>query len=149
MLEYNDIGLWTLDFKEVNEKTLEKIRAELASVLIGQQFGKIFSLSRFQMAIDFRLHDSQYLYINFEPSAPRIYLIKRRLRDLEKQSKNQTPFVLFLRKRLANAVLELSQNRDKARAMGRSARQHVVEHFDRQKQAAEFTSLLEQLARAR
>ena len=90
----------------MNEKTLQRIRAELASVLTGQKFGKIFSLSRFQMAIDFRLHDSQYLYINFEPSAPRIYLIKRRLRDLEKQSKNQTPFVLFLRKRLANAVLE-------------------------------------------
>jgi predicted ribosome quality control (RQC) complex YloA/Tae2 family protein len=95
-----------LNSKEVNEKTLEKIRAELASALIGQKFGKIFLLSRFQMAIDFRLHDSQYLYVNFEPSAPRIYLVKRRLRDLEKQSKNQTPFVLFLRKRLANAVLE-------------------------------------------
>ncbi len=90
----------------VNEKTIEKIRAELASVLNGQKFGKIFLLSRFQMAIDFRLHDSQYLFINFEPSAPRIYLIKRRLRDLEKQSKNNQPFVLFLRKRLANAVLE-------------------------------------------
>lgn len=90
----------------MNEKTLEKIGTELASALIRQKFGKIFSLSRFQMAIDFRLHDSQYLYINFEPSAPRIYLIKRRLRDLEKQSKNQTPFVLFLRKRLANAILE-------------------------------------------
>ena len=50
---------------------------------------------------------------------------------------------------LANAVLELSRNRDKARAMGRSARQHVVEHFDRQKQAAEFASLLERLAGAR
>ncbi len=90
----------------MNEKTLEKIRAELASALIGQKFGKIFLLSRFQMAIDFRLHDSHYLYINFEPSESRIYLVKRRLRDLEKQSKNQTPFVLFLRKRLANAVLE-------------------------------------------
>ena len=90
----------------MNEKTLEKICAELASALIGQKFGKIFSLSRFQMAIDFRLPDSQYLYINFEPSASRIYLIKRRLRDLEKQSKNNAPFVLFLRKRLANAVLQ-------------------------------------------
>ena len=90
----------------MNEQTLQKICAELASVLIGQKFGKIFHLSRFQMAIDFRLHDSQYLFVNFEPSAPRIYLIKRRLRDLEKLSKNQTPFVLFLRKRLANAVLQ-------------------------------------------
>lgn len=90
----------------MNEKTLENIRAELASALIGQKFGKIFSLSRFQMAIDFRLPDAQYLYINFEPAAPRVYLIKRRLRDLEKQSKNQTAFVLLLRKKLANSRLE-------------------------------------------
>jgi len=90
----------------VNEKTLQEICAELESVLVGQKFGKIFSLARFQLAIDFRLFDASYLYINFEPSAARIYLIKRRLRDLEKQSKNQTPFVQLLRKRLANAVLQ-------------------------------------------
>ena len=90
----------------MNEKTLENICAELASVLIGQKFGKIFTLSRFRLAIDFRLHDSNYLFISVEPSAPSIYLIKRRLRDLEKLSKNSTPFVLFLRKRLANAVLQ-------------------------------------------
>ncbi len=90
----------------MNENTLEKIRAELASVLIGQKFGKIFTLARFQLAIDFRLPDSNYLFISVEPSAPQIYLIKRRLRDLEKQTKNQTSFVMFLRKRLANAVLD-------------------------------------------
>lgn len=101
----------------MNEKTVEKIRAELASVLIGQKFGKIFLLSRFQMAIDFRLHDSNYLYINFEPSAPRIYLTKRRVRDLEKQSKNQTPFVLFLRKRLANAVLQTIEKLESERIL--------------------------------
>lgn len=82
------------------------MRAELASVLIGQKFGKIFTLSRFRFAIDFRLPDSSYLFINVEPSAPGIYLITRRLRDLEKQSANPTSFVLFLRKRLANLVLE-------------------------------------------
>ena len=90
----------------MNEPTLEKICAELASVLIGQKFGKIFTLSRFRLAIDFRLHDATYLFIGIEPSAPSIYLIKRRLRDLEKLSKNEPPFVLFLRKRLANAVLQ-------------------------------------------
>lgn len=90
----------------MNEKTLEQIRAELESVLIGQKFGKIFTLSRFQLAIDFRLFDSQFLLISVEPIQPRIYLIKRRLRDLEKQSGNPNPFVLFLRKRLSNAVLQ-------------------------------------------
>ena len=90
----------------MNEKTLEKITAELASVLIGQRFGKIFTLARLQLAIDFRLPDGTYFFVSVEPNAPRVYLIKRRLRDLEKSSKNQTPFVMFLRKRLANARLD-------------------------------------------
>ncbi len=101
-----DIELWTLDNQRVNEKTLEKICAELASRLSGQKFGKIFALSRFRLAIDFRLRDSNYLYISVEPSAPRVYLITRRLRDLEKQSKNSTPFIIFLRSKLANSVLQ-------------------------------------------
>jgi predicted ribosome quality control (RQC) complex YloA/Tae2 family protein len=90
----------------VNEPTLKQIRAELASALTGKKFGKIFLLSRFQMAIDFRSSDSDFLFISVEPSAPRIYLIQRRLRDLEKQSLNPHPFVLFLRKRLSGAVLQ-------------------------------------------
>jgi predicted ribosome quality control (RQC) complex YloA/Tae2 family protein len=89
----------------VNEKTLEQLRRELESVLIGQKFGKIFSLTRLTLAIDFRLHDALFLFISVESSAPRIYLIKRRLRDLEKQSVNSPSFVLYLKKRLSNAVL--------------------------------------------
>lgn len=90
----------------MNEKTLEQIRAEFERILVGQKFGKIFPLSRLTMAIDFRLPDSQFLFVSVESSAPRIHLIKRRLRDLEKLSVNPHPFVLFLKKRLANAVLE-------------------------------------------
>jgi len=101
----------------VNEKTLEKIHAELESVLIGCKFGKIFTLAKLQLAIDFRLPDSQYLFLSVEPSAPRVYLIKRRLRDLEKQTKNQTSFVMFLRKRLANAVLESLEKLENERVL--------------------------------
>ena len=90
----------------MNENTLEQIRRELESFLIGQKFGKIFTLSRFTMAVDFRLPDGQFLFISVEPSAPRVYLIRRRLRDVEKQSVNPHPFFLFLKKRLSNAVLE-------------------------------------------
>ena len=101
----------------MNEPTLEKIRAELASILVGQKFGKIFTLSRFRLAIDFRLHDSTYLFISVEPSAPDVYLIKRRLRDLEKLSKNATPFVMSLRKRLANAVLQSVEKLENERVL--------------------------------
>ncbi|MET0753684.1 MAG: NFACT family protein, partial [Pyrinomonadaceae bacterium] len=90
----------------MNEQTLKKICAELESELAGQKFGKIFSLTRFQMAIDFRLRDSKYLFISIEPTAPRIYLIERRLRDLERQSKNPHPFFQLLRKKLSNAILQ-------------------------------------------
>ena len=90
----------------MNEKTLQKISAELASELTGQKFGKIFILSRFRLAVDFRLDDSKYLYISVEPTQPRVYLIKRRLRDLEKNTKNPSPFISHLRSKLSNAFLE-------------------------------------------
>ena len=101
----------------MNEKTLEKIRAELASVLVGQQFGKIFTLSRVNLAIDFRLYESQFLFISLDSSAPRIYLIKRRLRDLERISGTPNQFVLFLKKRLSNAVLEAIEKTENERIL--------------------------------
>ena len=90
----------------MNEPTLEQIRAELAAELVGQKFGKIFPLARLQFAIDFRLPDAKFLFLSLEPNAPRIYFIKRRLRDLEKSAINSTSFVMFLRKRLAHSVVE-------------------------------------------
>jgi predicted ribosome quality control (RQC) complex YloA/Tae2 family protein len=90
----------------VNEATLEKIYAELSDHLKGQRFGKIFQILRFQIVVDFRLKDGRFLFFSIEPLCPRIYLIKRRLRDLEKQSGNPHPFILFLKKRISNAVLQ-------------------------------------------
>jgi predicted ribosome quality control (RQC) complex YloA/Tae2 family protein len=91
----------------VNEATLEKICAEISAALTGQRFGKVFVLSRFQMAIDFRLPDTSYLFISIEPTAPRIYLIKRRLKDLERQSGTPSAFALALKKRLSGLVLKI------------------------------------------
>lgn len=89
----------------MNELTLEKIRAEIENELVGKKFGKIFPLSRLQLAIDFRAPNAKFLFISLEPSSPRIYLINRRLRDLEKLSLNPSAFVMVLRKRLSNAIL--------------------------------------------
>lgn len=71
--------------------------------MAGTRFGKIFALSRFETAIDFRLHGSRYLFISVEPASPRVYLVKRRLRDLDRQSGNPSPFLLGLRKHLSGA----------------------------------------------
>ena len=89
----------------MNLAELESVRAELKANLVGRKFGKIFSLGRRSMAIDFRLSASRYLFIAAEPSAPRIYLIKRRLKDLERSSEHPSPFVLLLKKHLSGATL--------------------------------------------
>ncbi len=101
----------------MNEVTLQKITAELRDQLVGQKFGKIFPLSKLQLAIDFRLRNGNYLFISVEPNSPRIYLIKRKLKELEKQKSNQPSFVSFLRKRLANSVLQKIEKIEKERIL--------------------------------
>lgn len=90
----------------MNNATLEQIVGELKSDLTGQKFGRIFSLTKLQFAIDFRLYESKFLFISIEPSAPRVYFIKRKLKDLEKQSINPSQFALYLRKKLSNAEVK-------------------------------------------
>ena len=103
--------------KIMNNATLEKIRGELAAKIVGRKFGRIFPLARRRLAIDFRLPDGEFLYINIEPTNPRVYLIERRLRELEKQAINSDSFSLFLRKRLANATVEAIEKIDGERVL--------------------------------
>jgi predicted ribosome quality control (RQC) complex YloA/Tae2 family protein len=90
----------------VNDQTIKAIVQEIAPVLTGRTVGKVFQLSRTSLAFDFRPGDSSYLFINVAPAQPGIYLIKRRVRDLEKQSLAPTSFVLVLRKQLSGARLK-------------------------------------------
>lgn len=106
----------------MNELTIEQITAELASVLVGQRFGKIFALGKLVLAIDFRLPTSTFLLVAVEPTAPRVYLINRRLRDLEKQSVHQPSFIHFARKRVAGAVVEAVEKIPGERALKISLR---------------------------
>ncbi len=50
---------------------------------------------------------------------------------------------------LADAVRELSRDRQRARQMGASAREYVVQHFNRQEQAQQFIALVEKVGRGR
>ncbi len=94
-------------FVTVNQELLKQIVDEISVLLIGRVFGKIFQLSRNSLAIDFRPFEGRYLFINVEPSnVPRLYLIERRLKDLEKQSIQLHPFLLLMRKQLSNATLK-------------------------------------------
>jgi predicted ribosome quality control (RQC) complex YloA/Tae2 family protein len=88
----------------MDDESIKAIVAEIEPLLIGRAPGKIFQLGPLSLAIDFRLRDG-YLFLSAEPGLPRLHLIKRRVRDLEKQSVPLTQFALALRKELAGATL--------------------------------------------
>jgi predicted ribosome quality control (RQC) complex YloA/Tae2 family protein len=89
----------------VDIATLRAIQVELENTLVGKRLGRLFPLTRFETAADMHLADGRWLFFSIEPASPRIYLIRRRLRDIEKQSGNPSPFLLLLKKRLSNALL--------------------------------------------
>lgn len=89
----------------MDDQTITAIVEEIAPVLVGRVLGRVFQLSRVRLAIDFRARDGRYLFLSVEPAQPAIYLIERRVRELEKQALAPTPFVLVLRKHLGDASL--------------------------------------------
>jgi predicted ribosome quality control (RQC) complex YloA/Tae2 family protein len=89
----------------MDDQAINEIVAELEPLMIGRAPGKIFQLSYLSLVIDFRLRDHGDLFISVEPAQPRMYLMKRRVRDLEKQSIPLTAFTQGLRKELSNTTL--------------------------------------------
>lgn len=90
----------------MNDETIRAIVEEIAPQLAGRVMGKVFQLSRTSLAVDLRLSDGRYLFLSVDPGlAPRLYLIARRVRELEKQSLQPSSFVLALRKHLSGAEL--------------------------------------------
>lgn len=85
---------------------MQAVVDEIAPILANRSLGKIFQIAKQQLVIDFRPGDGRYLFLNFEAhTAPRMYLVRRRVRDLEKQSQHTGNFVQFARKKLADAQL--------------------------------------------
>lgn len=89
----------------MNSATIELVKDELTALVVGRRFGKVFQLSRNEIAVDLRLSDSRYLYVNYGPAEPRAHLISRRFRDLEKATGNPSPFALSLRKRVSGGEI--------------------------------------------
>jgi predicted ribosome quality control (RQC) complex YloA/Tae2 family protein len=89
----------------MDDQAIKEIVAEIQPLVVGRAPGKIFQLSRLSLVIDFRLRDHGDLFISAEPAQPGMYLVKRRARDLEKQSVPLTQFAQGLRKELANTTL--------------------------------------------
>jgi predicted ribosome quality control (RQC) complex YloA/Tae2 family protein len=95
----------------MNDQLIAAVVREIAPVLTGRALGKVWLLKRAVLACDFRLRDERYLLISVAPSAPRLYLIRRAVRELERQALAPDPFVLTLRKQLGGATL-LSVTKD-------------------------------------
>lgn len=95
----------------MHQETLKEIVGDLNELLPGRFLGKIFQLSAFSLALDFGLKGAGYLFITIEPAAPRLYLIKRSVRELEKASTSLAPFAQAMRATLSGGRL-LSATKD-------------------------------------
>ena len=81
---------------------IQRVVEELRTTLTGRYFGKIFQLTPLSFAIDFGLR-GEFLFISVDPASPRIYLIRRRTRDLERQSVPLSGFGQATRSKLSGA----------------------------------------------
>lgn len=89
----------------MHQDTLKEIVEELDVRLRDRFLGKIFQLSASSLAIDFGLKGDGYLFIGTEPASPRLYLIKRSFRELEKISVSLSHFGQALRATLGGGKL--------------------------------------------
>lgn len=81
----------------MHHQTIKEIVAELGRLLPDRFLGKIFQLSDHSLAIDFGLKSGGYLFISVDPATPRLYLIKRTVRELEKASAPLSAFAQAIR----------------------------------------------------
>lgn len=86
----------------LNDATVSSIRDELAETITGKRVGRVFQLSRLEFAFDIR-DGGPFLFVSADPASPRAYLIRRKLRDLERSSVQPQAFAQGLRKRIAGA----------------------------------------------
>ena len=88
----------------MHPQLLQRIVEELRANLTGRYLGKIIQLSSVSFAFDFGLR-GEFLYVNVEPASPRLYLVRRRLKDLERGSQPLGPFAQLLREKLSGEAV--------------------------------------------
>jgi predicted ribosome quality control (RQC) complex YloA/Tae2 family protein len=89
----------------MNEQLIKEVVEEVGPALAGRAWGKVFQLSTTALAVDFRGGGGHYLFVSVEPGRPRLYLVSRTVRELERASQAPMPFALVLRKALGGATL--------------------------------------------
>jgi len=74
----------------MHDQLIAAIVKEIAPVLTGQTLGKVWQLARAVLVFDLHLRAERYLFIAVEPNEPRLYLVRRRVRELEQQARVQS-----------------------------------------------------------
>ena len=98
---------------DMHKDTLKEIVSELAILLPGRFLGRIFQLSRNALALDFGLKNEGYLFISLDPATPRLYLIKRSSRALEKASGPLSQLAQAIRANLSGGkVVSITKDKD-------------------------------------
>ena len=90
----------------MHEDTLNEIVNELDELLPGRFLGRIFQLSSLSLALDFGLKGKGFLFISVEPGMPRLYLIKRAVRELVRASIPPSPFAQAMRVALSGGAIQ-------------------------------------------
>jgi predicted ribosome quality control (RQC) complex YloA/Tae2 family protein len=97
----------------VHQETLKQIVEELGASLPGRFLGKIFQLSATSLVLDFGAHGAGHLLLDIEPAAPRVYLIRRSIKELQKSSLPLSQFAQAMRATLGGAeLLAISKDDD-------------------------------------
>lgn len=89
----------------MDDASIQKIVDEIGPRLVHRAPGKIYQFGSASLAIDFGLRREGLLFVSVDPALPRMYLLKRRVRELERQHTPLNQFGLALRKELANTNL--------------------------------------------
>src|SRR5215217_5915903 len=94
----------------MDQALIQRVVEELRSSLTGRFFGKIFQLTPLSFAFDVGLR-GEFLFVSVDPASPRLYLIQRRLRDLDKQALPLRSFGQTLRSKLSGGhVVNISKD---------------------------------------
>ena len=94
----------------MHQQLIQSIVEEVRSEAVGNFLGKLFQLTPLSLAADLGLR-GRFLLLGAEPSSPRFYLIRRKVKDLEKQSIPLSHFGQFVKANLGGGCL-LSVEKD-------------------------------------
>ncbi len=89
----------------MQQKLIQEIVGELSQKLTGRFLGKIFQLTPLSFALDFGLNGGKFLFVSVDPSSPRLYIIERRAKELEKQAVNLSHFSQLMRAKVGGGKL--------------------------------------------